>query len=454
MLSIFAAFNANLDASLFSFSLDAVVLIQWTIQTDAILTSLLLQIANICHEKKAPQVQTVACSSQRYYYKLRCLILSRNLCESWAKSSSLTHSYCEGFTGWPFRSEALRMAAKLGLTVLQLSRSSQAGQMRWKMVDRVNGRLLTPNTRTVANKESEVNSQHTVYRVRSVSDYHGSDLLFRGPRSGLVLFQKLGLGSLELVPVFEMRGSGTHRFDALFIWYPQISSYQHHHSIPRQQQIHSVLCCVHEGHSTEKEPGKFPSQHQSGRSRKCNLFDQIQQNAIEKAHQLIRQLVGLPVSQTHNRFTTTVSPQWTSKHRPLPGRLTQSLTYASGLNRSPSASVRRSRNTRGHASNTAASSIGNNDDDRSQILLKESKINATYKCKEAGEDETFRCWNAQSCMSTIRPNEVENEVAPSTGNYQVYGPKVSLYLHLVEKRLNVLNRSPLIVIPDSLINFS
>ncbi|KAF5403871.1 hypothetical protein PHET_02739 [Paragonimus heterotremus] len=314
----------------FMMSLDAIVLIQWTIQTDTILTSLLIQIANICHEKKAGQVQTIASSSQRYYCNLRCLILSRNLCESWAKSSSLTHSHCEGFTDWPFRSEALRMAAKLGLTVLQLSRSSQAGQVRWKMVDRLNGRLLTPNTCTLANKEPEMNSQRTVYRVRSFSVDHGNDLLFRGPRSGLVLFQKLGLGSLELVPVFEMRG---------------------------------------------------------------------------------------------------LSPQWISKHRTLPGRLTQSLTYASGLDRSPSASVQRPRSIRGHASNAPASSIDNTDGDHSQLPVKQSKINATYKRKEAGEDGTFRCWNAQACISTVIPNEEENEVALSAGSYQAYGPKVPANLH-------------------------
>ncbi|KAG5453806.1 hypothetical protein CSKR_201844 [Clonorchis sinensis] len=193
----FDLFHENLPLQVFHIilfqtvsSIDTIVLLQWSVKTDALLARLLSQIWKRIHHTKSLGAFH---SSSFGIVRLCCLIIPRlrgrfppnesSKPERMRRTCHLPHS--------------LYLAEQLGIKVLQIGRSAHDVKMD----------TFGTQQRCPCLQSSLTTHHHDFHSTRAVNDQmHASDNL--GPKKRFVnriqLYQKLGTGSLEMRPIFPV----------------------------------------------------------------------------------------------------------------------------------------------------------------------------------------------------------------------------------------------------------
>ncbi|KER26344.1 hypothetical protein T265_06390 [Opisthorchis viverrini] len=279
-------------------SLDTIVLLQWSVKTDALLARLLSQIWKRIHHGKSPGAFH---TSNFEIVRLCCLIIPR-LRGHFSANGSSKPGRMKRACRLP---HSLYLAEQLGINVLQIGRSAHDVKM-----DTFGTRQRCPCF------QSSVASHHNDFNfTRTANDrIHASDNL--GPKKRFInriqLYQKLGTGSLEMRPIFPVHAGGAYRFDALFVWYSETNSQDSSRQPLNRTKI--LLFCAN------NDPGLQKSNHSH------KPLDNI---AVKRLSSLFRQLT-LHSCSVRSVTSTKLAPQLNLRKR---NNIPQSHTFTAGFDR-------------------------------------------------------------------------------------------------------------------------
>ncbi|TGZ66339.1 hypothetical protein CRM22_005372 [Opisthorchis felineus] len=275
----------------FLFSLDTIVLLQWSVKTDALLAHLLSQIWKRIHHMKSPGAFH---TSNFGIVRLCCLIIPR-LRGRFSVNESSKPGRMRRTCHLP---HSLYLAEQLGINVLQIGRSAHDVKMD----------TFGTQQRCPCLQSSLALHHHDFNCTRTVNDrMHASDNL--GPKKRFInriqLYQKLGTGSLEMRPIFPVHAGGAYRFDALFVWYSETNSRDSSRQPLNQTKI--LLYCANNDPSLQKIHHPYEPPDNVAVKRLSTLFRQLtlhscsvrSVNSTKPAPQTnLRKRNGIPQSHT------------------------------------------------------------------------------------------------------------------------------------------------------------
>ncbi|CAH8442941.1 unnamed protein product [Dicrocoelium dendriticum] len=202
--------------------LDTIILLRWTKWNAACVSQFLNEIIN----RRIPSIAGVPSSNaSSIHSRLCCLILP-----GFTYKGNYTLSVTEPQSGHPIHKDdtdaTFRLAMELGVHVLQLHEST-------------NSLSFGLHIRGSSNYQSALKTNNTKHEGSSVSRHGGK--YTHAKNVGMVLYQKYGVGCLQLVPMFETQSDDSCGFSALFRWMP------HRASWPDEERASQyMVCCTQE----------------------------------------------------------------------------------------------------------------------------------------------------------------------------------------------------------------